>query len=294
MSEIVRIDQVGLSNITDIKGITKYNDSTVFVCGEGSRNLASFSLNYDKLYDGPNYDSRVMGKKLRSITAEDNLLFAVVENEFKILTISNVGSSELKVYDKDTNSFGDLEFCLLRPLLELLPKCTEKSFSLKQIIIVCNVIYFFVQTEISDTKRKLLFILEGSLNRDQRNVSINKNIKFQTFYDLYKTGRLNGLSRTHARTMKFGGVTYNKNTNKIILLIRFKECGKSGFLFEISKYDQINEMSSKLKIIKTLNENPLILKNDPSCIIYLQDNNYMVVSDNKVNGLINYFIVRIV
>jgi hypothetical protein len=298
MAEIIKIDQIGTSAIENITGITKINENTVFVSGKNSsKNTASYELDKcGKLFNGPNYSLKLPNIDIRSISSYKNFLVVVPYDQFKIYIISDSGlgvTYDLKITNPISKICDEIVNYVANPILEILPSCSRSCLTLMQTIIVDGSIYFFVQTNCSHMKGYILFVLEGLINEK---LELSPKIKLQTFFNLYRNGRVAKLSKTDAKSVTFGGACKCDSENMFMILLIYGSCGLHGYLTKIEKYAQFNGMSSKLEII---NENklhvhpkPLIINKSPRSITSIGHNNYIIVTNHKKNELTTYYIVK--
>ena len=298
MAEITKIDSIGTSALENITGVTKYNDSSVYVSGKGARNtIASYKMETSgKLYDGPNYISSMLGKDIRSLSTYKNFLVATLVDEFQVYLVDPIKNqtTNLKVWNPDTKTHEDIFGYIVDQILSVTKKCTSVCFTLMEVLIVEHNVYFFVQSKCRHSKGHILYVLEGSIvNTDLSGLSLSTKFTLQTFFNLYKNGRTAKLSRDESKKVMFGGVAHNGVDTFTILLI-YGECGSCGYLTKFNKYGQFDGMDTRLNIfLRSDNSGIFHLTNNPRGITFLENNNYLVVTNNKENGLTKYFVVKI-
>lgn len=314
---ISEIQHIGTGKLDNITGITVYNDDVIIISAKDSINTLAY-YNYDikckKIYNGPNYINCLLGIDVKSISAIYNKFIVVVlKSEFKVvlitgkkeeMTTSTTATTryafsvkppkqqsqcckmifdeqvELRVYNDETKTLGDIRSPIVNAILSI--HANAKCLNLMSTQIVDSIIYFFVMGNVCN--QNVLYVCSGTINLD--NITINKNVSVDSFFNLYTTGKSAGLDKCNRKTLIFGDVAFNSINDTFVVLLIYGEGGKHGLITKLNRYDQTNSIGSLLKFITKLTSKP-------RGITHMTCNNYAVITNDKKDDLTKYFIVNI-
>lgn len=305
MAETTLIDNIGTDGFENVTNLVIYDKTNVYISGKNTESnyvysLAQYKLSDEnKLYGGPNYVKNLIKTNIRSVSVYDKKLLIVPVDEFTIY-LSNpigIGKYELKVWNNESKTHDPIFNYICDPIILLDNKVNSYDLKLMQVIIVNETIYVFVQSNLCNKKKNNLFILKGSImptSETCNKLSLNQNFKVQTFYNLYKTGKSAGLDKETSSTVMFNSVTFN-NVDTFILLFVCGHSGSNGFLAKSKLFLQFDSMSANLTMIKKISNlhELYFLSNKPRGISFIDDGNFMIITNNKQNGLTKYMIVKI-
>jgi len=281
MAEISNEGTIGFYELKNITGITKYFNK-IFVSSKGTtKTLSSYSLDNYNILSTPSYSTLLLGKDIRSITTYKTYLVASFKaGDFKISLINPTTRSQtcLKVWNNDTKTLEDLSDYATVPILSITRSCTQNCLKIITTIIINTKIYLFVQSNCSHNKGNVLFVLSATFDED--NLRITNDIELETFFNLYKNGKQNNLTKILAKTVVVCSVAYNSDRNMFTLLHAYghKNKGLCGYITHLKKYDNFSALGSSLEKID------FGLEHKPRGITYLGDNNYAVVTNYSVTS----------
>lgn len=283
MAEISDEGTIGTYELKNITGITKYSDDKIFVSAKGStKTLSSYALDdLNDISSSPTYSTMFLGKDIRSITTYKNYLVIVSKtNDFKIslanpITRSQVG---LKVWNSDTKTGEDVIDYATVPILSITKACTRSCLKVITTIILESKIFMFVQSNCTHNKGNILYILSSGFDED--NLRIKDSFELETFFNLYKNGKLNNLSKELAKTVVVNSVAYNSDRNIFTLLHVYgkRQRGTNGYITNLEKYDYFSSLGSSLDILD------IELKKKPRGITYLGNDNYAIITNYTTVG----------
>lgn len=150
-------------------------------------------------------------------------------------------------------------------------KCNidKDKYKIVGAIIVSKYIYIFIQTGYK-TKHNTLCTVHGTMDMEKKEI-INKTLQLQSFYNIYKTGRSEHISREHSIKLKIEQVTYNKFNDMFIVL--FNSCDRT-FIGKIDNLEAIFSIGTYLNLVYSHQCHLFIIDHKPICIIPLTKNTY--------------------
>jgi hypothetical protein len=283
MAEISDEGTIGTYELKNITGITKYSDDKIFVSAKGStKTLSSYALDdLNNISSSPTYSTLFLGKDIRSITTYKNYLVIVSKtNDFKISLVNPTTRSQvgLKVWNSDTKTAEDVIDYATVPILSITTACTRSCLKVITTIILESKIFMFVQSNCTHNKGNILYILSSGFDED--NLRIKDSFELETFFNLYKNGKLNNLSKELAKTVVVNSVAYNSDRNIFTLLHVYgkRQKGTNGYITNLEKYDYFSSLGSSLAILD------LDLKKKPRGITYLGNNKYAIITNYTTVG----------
>lgn len=320
MAEITKFDYIGCEALKNITNISVYNEhtnecNTVFISGKDSISpLAIYKIGHtNNIYDGPIYDQHLLNINIRTISTYEKFLAIVPINLFEVYLLKINGKTEgkidLKIWNSDGNTYENIKDYILNPIFALQPKCNATCFQLMQVIFIKSDVYYFVQSTCKHNKGHILFVLRGTIINNNNNsngnysssrISLSPNIKVQSFYNLYKAGKMAKLSKKQSKNIMFGGATFDKvNTFAILLIYGDINSSESyeftnGFIVKIRNYEYLDGLSTKFEFATNVTNELLTFDNEkPRGISYISNNNYFIITNNKNNNLVKYFVVKL-
>lgn len=278
MTEILNDGTIGTYSLKNITGITKYNNNSIYISSKGtSKTLSSYILNAGNVISGsPNHSSILSGKYIRTITTYDNKIVATLKENFKVYLVNPIlnTSTNLKVWNSSSETLEDLYDYALNPIIDTVTSCENICFKLISTIIIGVNMYLFIQSKCCHHRGNVLYVIMTQF--DPIESRIVNNFTFETFFSLYKNGRLINLSRNVSKTITVCGVTYNTDDNVFVLLHAYGTNGKYGYITTLKKFDNFSGIGSKL------NNTSLVIDHKPRGITYLGDGKYAVITNTSV------------
>jgi hypothetical protein len=296
MAEISEEGTIGTYELKNITGITKYSENKIFVSAKGStKTLSSYALDdSNNISSSPTYSTLFLGRDIRSITTyKDYLVIIPKTNDFKISLANPTTRSQvsIKVWNSDTKTAEDVIEYATVPILSITRACTLSCLKLITTIILQSKIFMFVQSNCTHNRGNILYILSSGF--DENNLRITDSFELETFFNLYKNGKLNNLSKVLARTVVVNSVAYNSDRN-IFTLLHVYGChqkGTHGYITNLEKYDNFSSLGSSLTNLD------FCLEKKPRGITYLGNDNYAIITNSTTasgsSKLTKYHIVTL-